>query len=160
MVFLTCSYLILFEIAISPPLVNRNSVQNHLNYPTEPQPITDSCHNNSLPLAYLLLTTLATPIHWPPNPSSLPTSNHRLCLLFLNDWSCQRHLTLPYPISLHTNSHKTHAPLWGSASNHTYRIIHDIDTQLCAMMVILWQYMSTLTTNSTPFQSIYLNHHI
>ena len=45
-VFLTCSYLILFEIALSPPLININSVQNHLNYPTEPQPITDSCHNN------------------------------------------------------------------------------------------------------------------
>ena len=72
--FLTCSYLKLFEIALSPPLINRNSVQNHLNYPTESQPITDSCHNNSLP----------------PNPSSMPTSNHRLCLLFLNHWSCQR----------------------------------------------------------------------
>ena len=58
--FLTCSYLKLFEIALSPPLINRNSVQNHLNDPTEPQPITDSCHNNSLPA----------------NPSSLPTSNH------------------------------------------------------------------------------------
>ena len=68
-VFLKCSYLKLFKIALkkslplSPPLINRNSVQNHSNYPTEPQPITDSCHNNSLPLAYLLLITLATPIH-------------------------------------------------------------------------------------------------
>ena len=108
---LYCSYLKLFEIALSPPLISRHSVQNHLNYPTDPQPITDSCHNNSLPLTYLLLKTLATAIHWLPNPSSLPTSNHRLCLLFLNHWSCQRHLTLPYPITLHTNSHKTHAPL-------------------------------------------------
>ena len=71
-------YLTCLEIALSPPLINRNSVQNYLNYPTEPQTIADSCHNNSLPLAYLLLKTLATPIHWPPNPSSLPTSNHRL----------------------------------------------------------------------------------
>ena len=62
-VFLTCSHLKLFEIALSPPLINRQSVQNHLNYPTEPQPITDSCHSNSLPLAYLLRKTLATPTH-------------------------------------------------------------------------------------------------
>ena len=62
-VFITYSYLKLFEIALSPPLINIHSVQNHLNYPTEPQPITDSCQNNSLPLAYLLLKTLATAIH-------------------------------------------------------------------------------------------------
>ena len=83
-VSLTCSYVKLFEIAlktslpVSPPLINRNSVQNHSNYPTEHQPITDSCHNNSLPLAYLLLITLATDfqIH---HPCPRPTTDDAYC---------------------------------------------------------------------------------
>ena len=79
--FLTCSYLKLFKIALSPPLINRNSVQNHLNYPTEPQPITDSCHNNSLPLAYLLLKpwplpSTDLPIH---HPCPRPTTDYAYC---------------------------------------------------------------------------------
>ena len=53
------------------------------------------------------------------------------------------HLTLPYVISLHTNSHKTHAPLWGSATNHTYWVIHDIDryTTLCNDGDSIWVHL-------------------
>ena len=68
-------------IALSPPLINRHSVQNHLNYPTEPQPITDACHSNSLPLAYLLLKPwplldIDFPIH---NPCPRSTTDYAHC---------------------------------------------------------------------------------
>ena len=80
-VFITCSYLTLFEIALNPPLINRYSVQNHLNYSTEPQSITDSCHSNSLLLAYVLLKPWPLlPIYFPiHHPCPRPTTDYAYC---------------------------------------------------------------------------------